>query len=385
MEKAIWECTALIKAYPESLDLLYTRADLYNNDGQNENSVNDYKKILKINPNEIEILKAMAKKSSANRQYQSAMIILTAILETESQDIDLLYLRADSYIKNNDFKNAVYDYLKIIAINNKESDAYMQLVSIYNSTGSYQATKDILKQAIEVLPDNEKINNAYKHILSILPDTHLEEQAQRHLEQEEWEQAISDFSELIKLNPKKIEYFYARASAYSAVGNLGSAIRDYMKITEINPHEVDAYLFSAEIYNYVQQYESTKQVLELALICRPNDENIKQAYNEVIEILSQEVPQQPDFIDNVQNSSNTIPLQKINIENCTIEEIQSLECFDNNMEKKFIELRNSGKMWYDINSFAMDFELQPHQIVEIQDLLIFPPKPKTKIGRKLDI
>lgn len=101
--------------------------------------------------------------------------------------------------------------------------------------------------------------------------------------------------------------------------------------------------------------------------------------------MSQEVPQQPDFIDNVQNSSNTIPLQKINIENCTIEEIQSLECFDNNMEKKFIELRNSGKMWYDINSFAMDFELQPHQIVEIQDLLIFPPKPKTKIGRKLDI
>ena len=81
-KKAIWECTALIKAYPESLDLLYTRADLYNNDGQNENSVNDYKKILKINPNEIEILKAMAKKSSANRQYQSAMIILTAILET---------------------------------------------------------------------------------------------------------------------------------------------------------------------------------------------------------------------------------------------------------------------------------------------------------------
>ena len=42
---------------------------------------------------------------------------------------------------------------------------------------------------------------------------------------------------------------------------------------------------------------------------------VYQAYNEVIEILSQEVPQQPDFIDNVQNSSNTIPLQKINIEN----------------------------------------------------------------------
>lgn len=381
-KKAIWECTVLIKTYPENLDLLYTRADFYNNDGQYDNAVNDYKTILKINPAETVKLKLLAENHMTNKQYNNAIRLLTVLLELEPQDIELLYLRADNYIKASDFTNAVYDYLKIIAVNNKEADAYMQVVSIYNSTSNYQATKDILKQAIKVLPDNEKIRNAYKHILSILSDTDLEKQAQKHVEQEEWEQAISDFSKLIKLYPEEVEYLYARASIYSAIGNLASAIHDYMKITEIDANEVNAYLFMADIYNFVQQYEGTKQVLELALAVRPNDEKIKQAYNEVLNILSEEntLEEEPQA-----NQEQTYKC-KINLINCTKEEIQSLDSFNNDeITQKFIELRNSGKIWYDMDSFAMDFELQPHQIIEIQDRLIFPPKPKNKIGRKLDI
>lgn len=340
-KKAIWECTVLIKTYPENLDLLYTRADFYNNDGQYDNAVNDYKTILKINPAETVKLKLLAENHMTNKQYNNAIRLLTVLLELEPQDIELLYLRADNYIKAIDFTNAVYDYLKIIAVNNKEADAYMQVVSIYNSTGNYQATRDILKQAIKVLPDNEKIRNTYKHILSILSDTDLEKQAQKHVEQEEWEQAISDFSKLIKLYPEEVEYLYARASIYSAIGNLASAIYDYMKITEINAREVNAYLYMANIYYYVQQYEGTKQVLELALAVRPNDEEIKQAYDEILEILSHE---------KADKTSKTPQEQKTKT-NITLEEIDS-----------FFETDDEAK-----------------------EKVIFPQKFINKLGRKIDI
>ena len=42
-------------------------------------------------------------------------------------------------------------------------------------------------------------------------------------------------------------------------------------------------------------------------------------------------------------------------------------------------------MWYDIDSFVQDFELQPHEMVMIQDRIKFPEKPKNKYGRKIDI
>ena len=43
-------------------------------------------------------------------------------------------------------------------------------------------------------------------------------------------------------------------------------------------------------------------------------------------------------------------------------------------------------MWYDIDSFVQDFDLQPHEMVLIQDRLVFPPKPRAKTGnRKVDL
>ena len=35
-------------------------------------------------------------------------------------------------------------------------------------------------------------------------------------------------------------------------------------------------------------------------------------------------------------------------------------------------------MWYDIDSFTSELNLQPHEIVMLQDILEFPPKPNIK-------
>ena len=82
-----------------------------------------------------------------------------------------------------------------------------------------------------------------------------------------------------------------------------------------------------------------------------------------------------------QNSKNSI----IDIEICTKEEIQTLDGFNVEKAEIFIQERTNGKMWYDMDSFVQDFELQPHEMVMIQDRIKFPEKPKNKYGRKIDI
>ena len=75
----------------------------------------------------------------------------------------------------------------------------------------------------------------------------------------------------------------------------------------------------------------------------------------------------------------------INIQTCTSDDLCILQGFSEEKARLFIEKRDNGMMWYDIDSLAQDFELQPHEIIMIQDRLKFPIRPKIKHGRKIDI
>ena len=78
----------------------------------------------------------------------------------------------------------------------------------------------------------------------------------------------------------------------------------------------------------------------------------------------------------------TVTNKVIKVKTCTEKAILTLEGFNEEKAKRFIQERSNGKMWYDIDSFVTDFNIQPHEMVMIQ----VPPKPKVKMGkRKLDI
>lgn len=77
--------------------------------------------------------------------------------------------------------------------------------------------------------------------------------------------------------------------------------------------------------------------------------------------------------------------QKIHIEACTKEELMLLEVFDIEKATLIIKERDEGNIWYDIDSFVRRFSIQPHEMVEIMDIIVFPPKPSNKSGRRIDI
>lgn len=99
------------------------------------------------------------------------------------------------------------------------------------------------------------------------------------------------------------------------------------------------------------------------------------------ELENEQLPKQTNQkIKNAPKSSN----KKINLQNCTVEDLLTIDGFNLSKATKFLKDRVNGKIYYDIDTFAEAFGLQPHQIIEIQDRIIFPPKPINKIGRKID-
>lgn len=76
---------------------------------------------------------------------------------------------------------------------------------------------------------------------------------------------------------------------------------------------------------------------------------------------------------------------QINIETCTKKDLLTLAGFNDAKADKFIEERNNGKMWYDIDDFCQDFNPKPHELLSIESRLQFPPRPNLKKGRTVDV
>ena len=74
----------------------------------------------------------------------------------------------------------------------------------------------------------------------------------------------------------------------------------------------------------------------------------------------------------------------IKMDTCSKNDLLSIDGFDDEKAEKFLEERKKGKIYYDIDTFVQDYELQPHQMIEVQDKLVFPPKPNNKMGRKIE-
>ena len=194
----------------------------------------------------------------------------------------------------------------------------------------------------------ETCNNAIKNNIDI--SFFYVERAEMYIIKNEYKKAIDDLTKAIELVPNNKSYYKKRASLYEKTNEYDNAHKDYKKASELNTNIENTY----------------NQNINISV------ENIEKPH------LIKDIPQQTV----IQNSTKD---SIININNCTMEEILTLNVFTYTKAKKIIEDRDNGKMWYDLDTLVKDFELQPHEMLMIQDRIKFPNKPKNKYGRKLDI
>lgn len=72
------------------------------------------------------------------------------------------------------------------------------------------------------------------------------------------EKKVADYTEAIRLNPNYIEAYYERANAYSSTSGKGTydkIIADYSEIIRLNPNDVKAYYFRGLNYSFKDEYD----------------------------------------------------------------------------------------------------------------------------------
>jgi len=165
--------------------------------------------------------------------------------------------------------------------------------SPYFDEGDWQKAINTLQSAIEIDPDNDKVYKAYNglglaydhmgeldlaitnfdQVIELNPsfgDAYAN-RADVWKAKDEMEKAMADYAQAIELDPTVPRYFYNRATAYKKLGEMELAIADYDQAIELDPEFSYAYHNRANIYKDLGNYDQALADFDKALEYDPTD------------------------------------------------------------------------------------------------------------------
>jgi len=145
----------------------------------------------------------------------------------------------------NAYEQAIENYSQAIASNLKDVEAYYNRgVAYYDLVIYERAYKAHERRLIDpifaknpssyYLFSNEKLTNK---------------------EIKRFEQAIEDFSQAIKLNPKHIKSYLHRGDVYETIGQYEQAIEDFNQAKNLDPKYIEIHYKRGVVYKKLGQYE----------------------------------------------------------------------------------------------------------------------------------
>ena len=86
----------------------------------------------------------------------------------------------------------------------------------------------------------------------------------------DWNGAITDYSEAIRLNPNHAIAYYNRGLAYGQLGEYQKALTDHTEAIRLNPSYADAYNYRGNTYNWLKESQKAIADFDQALRLNPN-------------------------------------------------------------------------------------------------------------------
>jgi tetratricopeptide (TPR) repeat protein len=203
---------------------------------------------------------------------------------------ELLLFRGTAYLINGDNDQAIKDLDESIRLHPRDADAFLSRGDAYYSKGDYQRALAEYDEASWIEPDHlgayfargdvyRKLGQAERGEGDAMFDRELAagSAVTRRRDQKYWQQVAERFKlldEAIRQNPSEPRAYFNRASTYRSLGKwqYDRALSDYDQVIRLEPAHVKAYYGRAFIHDRRGEYElaiaDTSQVMRL----EPKDE-----------------------------------------------------------------------------------------------------------------
>ena len=235
-------------------DLYLRRAQCYDALDQNVLSVSDYTQAIELDPDHMDAAVYNNRGTAYFNlgEYEQAIVDYNHALTLGPEDESIVYRnRAEAFRQLGDMESAIPDMLYLIELD-PDSEGSMHyrraIASYYLQMQRYEEALEQLRILSEKDPENVELLQQIADCSYILED---------------YEQAIKDYTALIKVKADALSYGN-RADCYLKVGNQKKALKDLTKAIKLDPEYGWAYYMRAQIYLEQEEFEKAEADLSKA-------------------------------------------------------------------------------------------------------------------------
>ncbi|MEA5572347.1 tetratricopeptide repeat protein [Calothrix sp. UHCC 0171] len=201
--------------------------------GDYEGAISDCLQVLKLNPNYIKAYQTIGLSRYQIGDCQGAIADFSQAIRINPNYPFAYMNRAYAYLKLGENQAAIEDCTEAIKLN---PNSYLLNHNSLNNTAFIDTIKNNLTNHQDFL-------QVFQKMLEIAPDNSVasKERANYRYDIEDYEGAISDYTEVIKSDIDDIDAYLKRAKACWTIGDKKSALEDYTQALKINSSDADIY------------------------------------------------------------------------------------------------------------------------------------------------
>ncbi len=261
-QQAIDDFTQAIQLDPKNADYYQSRGLAYSLFNKHQQAIDDFTQAIQFDPKNADYYESRGHAYSGLKNYQEAITDFTKAIQLDPKNAQYYNARGLQYGSLEDYKKAIEDITEAIRLDDKSVLYYAFRGIAYLGLKEYKQAISDLTETIRRDPknapytvrglrysefkDNKIFISSYNKQISLVYVT----RGNTYFKLKEYKQAIDDYTQAIKLDPKNAIYYNARGTTYSQLKDYKQAIDDYSQAIKIDPK--DAFYYGSRGFTYFQ-------------------------------------------------------------------------------------------------------------------------------------
>lgn len=254
--KAYNDYAAAIKAYPNNINLYYSRAQLFFEQKRWSESNADYRKMIDIDPGDVAGYIGLGRNANGQEQFEEAIRYFSHVIKVAPTYSSGFSFRSDSYIGLKQYDKAADDIVSALGIDGDDK-AFFNLATMADSAITAIISKLQIKAMMEPklaywpyctgivyehAKNYHKAIEYYLKAMDIEPDDITANRISNcYDELGNYEMALQYIDKAISMNPEKSRYLQYKANILDNAGRRQEAIEEISKYIEQNPDNAIGY------------------------------------------------------------------------------------------------------------------------------------------------
>lgn len=217
----------VLEKYPTCLLMHYNRGNELYKDNKYDEALVDFKMNMELDPTDYKPIQMIGAVYVKQQKYVQAIGFFNRVLQMKDTVFDAFNNRATAYAMLGINDSALADFNKALELRPTNVDANgNRALLIKNMAASQQSSVEGISKQIEADPKNSKL---------------YFQRGQQYYQRKEYDKALSDYDNAIKIDPGYTDALYYRAIIYDMQNRGNEAIAEYTKIIQLNPKYEGAY------------------------------------------------------------------------------------------------------------------------------------------------